>query len=279
MTAPHAPGALRRLQRLTTPTGHFHVIALDHRDSLRSAAAEEGLALDDEDLRAFKRDVLAAATPHVSGVMLDPELSWPSFASERVVAPQVGVICALEAQGYESDPDVGNAWLPGWDPTLLARSGADAAKLLVLYRPDGSAPADAQERLVRTTVEACAELELPLFVEPVPVGVDPDQRGDAIVRSAERFASMGPMVLKLPYPGDDACGRVGAACAGTPWALLSWGVAFDVFERQLERAVAAGCAGFMVGRAVWREALDPRGRHDALALVAERLRRLAAVAG
>jgi tagatose 1,6-diphosphate aldolase len=270
---------LRRLQRLTTSTGRFHVIALDHRDSLRSAAAEGGLALDDDDLRQFKRDVLGAATPHVSGVMLDPELSWPSFATERVVAPRVGVICALESQGYESDPDAGNSWLPGWDPDLLARSGADAAKLLVLYRPDASELADSQERLVRTTVDVCAELELPLFVEPVPVGVAPDQHGDAIVRSVERFAPMGPMVLKLPYPGDDACARVEAACGGTPWALLSWGVDFEMFEHQLERAVAAGCSGFMVGRAVWREALDPRARIDALGLVADRLARLVAVAG
>jgi tagatose-1,6-bisphosphate aldolase len=279
MTAPRAPGAVRRLQRLTTPSDRFHVVALDHRDSLRSAATEGGLSLDDEDLRQFKREVLAVATPHVSGVMLDPELSWPSFAVERVVAPEVGVICALEAQGYESDPEVGNTWLPGWDPTLLARSGADAAKLLVLYRPDGSKLARSQERLVRTTVEACAELELPLFVEPVPVGVGEDQRGDAVVRSVERFTGMGPMVLKLPYPGDEACEHVQDACAGTPWALLSWGADFDLFEHQLARAVVAGCAGFMVGRAVWREALDPRGRDEALPLVAERLARLAALAG
>jgi sulfofructosephosphate aldolase len=279
MTAPHAPGALRRLQRLTTSTGRFHVIALDHRDSLRSAVAEGGLSLDDAGLRQFKRDVLEVATPHVSGVMLDPELSWPSFATERSVAPQVGVICALEAQGYEADAEVGNSWLPGWDPTLLARSGADAAKLLVLYRPDGSNLAESQERLVRTTVDACAELELPLFVEPVPVGIAPAQRGDAIVRTVERLASMGPMVLKLPYPGDGSCARVEDACAGTAWALLSWGVDFDVFEGQLERAVVAGCAGFMVGRAVWREALDPRGRDEALSLVGERLGRLATIAG
>ena len=47
---------------------------------------------------------------------------------------------ALEAQGYDADPLAGNRWLDGWNPTLLAASGADAAKLLVLYRknPDAS---------------------------------------------------------------------------------------------------------------------------------------------
>lgn len=278
MTVPTAPGAVRRLQRLRSRSGRFHVIALDHRDSLRRACDELGLEFGDDELRAFKRDVLLAATPHVSGVMLEPELSWPSFGLEGVVAADIGVICALEAQGYDSDPEDGNEWLPGWNPALLATSGADAAKLLVLYRPDDSDLARRQEALVQRTVDACAELELPLFVEPVPFGSD-EERSAAIVPTARRFAGLGPMVLKLPYPGDDRCGAVTEACEGTPWALLSWGVSFDEFERQLEHATAGGCAGFMVGRAVWREALEPTTRATALAeLVPRRLARLVAIA-
>jgi tagatose 1,6-diphosphate aldolase len=210
--------------------------------------------------------------------MLDPEWSWPSFATERIVGRDIGVICALESQGYDADPEAGNDWLDGWNPALLARSGADAAKLLVLYRPDGSDLAVRQEALVRRTVEACAEVDVPVFVEPVPVGVAPGERGDAIVRTAERFAPFGPMLLKLPYPGDDRCRDLTDACAGTPWALLSWGAAFDEFADQYRHAVAAGCQGFMVGRAVWREALDPADRATALAtVIPERLRQLVAI--
>jgi tagatose-1,6-bisphosphate aldolase len=279
MTAPTAPGARRRLQRLTTDSGRLHVIALDHRDSLRRELAACGLDADADHVRRFKREVLAAATPYVSGVMLDPEWAWPAFATEGCVDRGVGVICALEAQGYDADPLAGNRWLDGWNPALLAASGADAAKLLVLYRPDGSDHAAHQEALVRRSVEACAALELPIFVEPVPFGIDdPAEHGEAVVRTAERFAGFGPMVLKLPYPGDAACERLTDACAGTPWALLSWGVGFEQFADQLEHATAAGCGGYMVGRAVWREALDPAVRPPALAeLIPERMQRLASI--
>lgn len=267
------------MQRLTTESGRLHVIALDHRDSLRRELAACGLGEDADQVRRFKREVLAATTPYVSGVMLDPEWAWPSFATEGVVDRGVGVICALEAQGYDADPLAGNRWLDGWDPALLAASGADAAKLLVLYRPDGSELAREQESLVRRSVEVCAELELPIFVEPVPFGIDDaTEHGEAVVRTAERFAGFGPMVLKLPYPGDAACERLHEACAGTPWALLSWGVAFEQFADQLAHATAAGSRGYMVGRAVWREALDPATRQHALAeLIPERMLRLRSI--
>ncbi len=276
MSAPTAPGVRRRLQRLTTPAGRFHVIALDHRDSLQRELERIGASATVDDIRAFKRRVLAAATPYCSGVMLEPEWTWPRFA-DGTVARGVGVICALEAQGYDADPSLGNRWLDGWDPTQLAASGADAAKLLVLYRPDDSELARRQEQLVRRSVEACADLGLPLFVEPVPFDVaDPRERLAAVVGAADRLGSFGPMVLKLPFPGAGACAELHAACAGTPWALLSWGVGFDEFADQFAEAVDAGCDGFMVGRAVWREALESEGdRTDAL--VAERLARLVAI--
>lgn len=250
------------------------MIALDHRDSLQRELERIGASATVDDIRAFKRRVLDAATPHATGVMLDPEWTWPQFA-DGTVDRGVGVICALEAQGYDADPSLGNHWLDGWDPAQLAASGADAAKLLVLYRPDGSDLARRQEELVQRSVEACAELGVPIFVEPVPFDVaDADDRRASIVGAAQRLGALGPMVLKLPYPGVGACDELHAACDGTPWALLSWGVGFDEFADQFAEAVAAGCDGFMVGRAVWREALETGGADD---LVAARMAQLVAI--
>ncbi|MEL6982204.1 MAG: hypothetical protein AAFO29_07250, partial [Actinomycetota bacterium] len=39
----------------------------------------------------------------------------------------------------------------------------------------------------------------------------------------------------------------------------------DEFRAQLIEAMAAGCSGFAVGRALWREAVDPATRADFLA--------------
>jgi tagatose-1,6-bisphosphate aldolase len=38
-----------------------------------------------------------------------------------------------------------------------------------------------------------------------------------------------------------------------PWALLSGGGDFDLFLEQVRVSAEAGCAGFMVGRALWGE--------------------------
>ena len=98
------------LQPLATDSGHFTIAALDHRDALKA----ELPGADDAALRAFKRDMLDALsvmeeTP--SGVMLEPEFSLPDLLD--AVPEGAGVSCALEAQGYFSDPTAGNSLMPG----------------------------------------------------------------------------------------------------------------------------------------------------------------------
>ena len=44
-----------------------------------------------------------------------------------------------------------------------------------------------------------------------------------------------------------------------PWTLLSGGDSFEVFEKQLRVACHNGCSGFLVGRALWQEAVYLQG--------------------
>ena len=64
-----------------------------------------------------------------------------------------------------------------------------------------------------------------------------------------------------------------------PWVILSAGVGYDDFKRQVEIACAAGASGFLAGRSIWRDAVsthDPARREAATADAARRLRELAA---
>jgi tagatose-1,6-bisphosphate aldolase len=153
--------------------------------------------------------------------------------------------------------------MPGWTPDRVTEVGAQAAKLLVLYRHDRGAFTDDQERLVSKVVAGAAEAGVPVMIEPVPVDVvdDADRQG-VIVAAARRLNGFGPMLLKMPFPGAGACEELTEACGSRPWALLSWGVPFDAFAKQLREACRAGCSGFAVGRALWREAVDPDTRHE-----------------
>lgn len=252
---------------LATDSGRFTIAALDHRDALVAEFERFGAASGADGLRQFKTDVLRAlgrAATKPSAVMLEPEYSLPDLRS--AVPEGVGVTCALEAQGYLDQPGDGNALMDGWSPARVGSVGADGAKLLVLYRHDRGSFTDDQERLVARVVSEAAELGVPALIEPVPVDVvDAADRRRVIVEAARRLGAFGPMLLKLPYPGPEACQDVTDAAGPHPWILLSWGVTYAEFHQQLGEAMAAGCSGFAVGRALWREAVDPSGRDEFLA--------------
>ncbi|MDH3293225.1 MAG: DUF2090 domain-containing protein [Acidimicrobiia bacterium] len=275
-------GLRRRLQRLTTEAGHFCVAAVDHRDALVAEFTEHGGGAEPtpEVLTRFKADVLAALGNRPSAVMIEPEFSFPHLTDVGLVDRSVGVICALESQGYLANPSAGNELMPGWTPRRLLEAGADAAKLFVLYRHDDTNLVAKQERLVGQVVEDCADLQLPVLIEPIPYRLSgPDDRREVLLRSVERLRSFGPMILKLPYPGEGTCSLLTEACGDRPWTLLSWGVGFEEFEAQFAEAAAAGCSGFTAGRALWREALPTDSRAEVLAsIVDERFERLCSLA-
>lgn len=252
---------------LATASGRFTIAALDHRDALVAEFERVGDGSGTDALKRFKADVLAAvgaAPTKPSAVMLEPEYSLPELAD--AVPEGVGITCALEAQGYFDAPDAGNTLMEGWSPARVRTVGADAAKLLVLYRHDRGEFTAAQERLVAEVSAQAAEAGVPALIEPVPVDVvDDADRREVIVNAARRIGALGPMILKLPFPGVGACAEVTEAAGPHDWVLLSWGVSFDEFTAQLTEAMAAGCSGFAVGRALWREAVDPAGRAEFLA--------------
>lgn len=254
------------LDAVRDDAGHFCVLAVDHRDSLRAFVAPD--APDDvpaEWLTGIKVDLVRAVSPFATGVMLEPEYSIPQVVDAGALAPGVGVIAALEAQGYLADPGAApTRVLDGWSVEQAAAAGAAAAKLLLPYHPD--APLAATQTAVADEVLAeCRRVGLPLVLEPLFHGLaEPSERESVVLRTVERFAGTGADLLKLPFPVDvgvephrerwvAACRRITERCE-QPWALLSGGGTFESFADQVAAAVDGGCAGFMVGRALWGEA-------------------------
>lgn len=265
------PGKMRRLQR-TARDGLFTVLAIDHRDALRlEFQPDDPEGVDPSVLTAFKLGVVAGLGTRPSAVLLDPEYSVGQAVTGRALPPGVGLLSALEAQGYEGAPTArSQSLLDGWGVDQAARLGVDGVKLLLLYRPDRGAATRHQEDLVREVVESCRRTEVPLFCEPIPYDLDDDDdRRRVIVTAVERLGELGVDVLKVPFPvgGDtgwsEACAELSAA-AEVPWTLLSWGVSYERFREQLTAACEAGASGFLVGRALWRPALSPNDRESAL---------------
>ncbi|MGI9645516.1 MAG: 2-deoxy-5-keto-D-gluconate 6-phosphate aldolase domain-containing protein [Ilumatobacteraceae bacterium] len=236
--------------------GRFSILAIDHRDSLRQfLAPDDPDSLPSDEITALKIDLVAGVADLASGVMLEPEFSIPQVVDAGVLPGGVGFLAALEAQGYLADPGAApTTILEGWSVRQARASGAAAAKLLLPYHPDRPLAA-AQEEVAERVLVECRTEGLPLALEPLFYDLDsPDDRPRVVVETARRFAAMRPDLLKLPYPGSPAACEAVSEIAPMPWAMLSGGGTFEDFGDQFAVAAAAGCSGFMVGRALWGEA-------------------------
>lgn len=247
---------------LARPSGGFAMVALDQREALRAMFAEHGDGpVADAVLTRFKVTAARILSPHASALLVDEQFGFDAVVDSGAVAPGCALIAAadrfLPAHGElvgmsVIDPDV--------DPAEVARRGAVAMKLLVVYRPDGS-PGERME-LVGAFLERCHSHGLISIIEPVtrpPADGRPWDRDEAIVAAAEELGSAGADLYKAEVPlggaGSDAdlrrwCARLNAAIS-SPWVVLSTGVHPDRFPHALTVACQAGAAGFLAGRAVW----------------------------
>ena len=237
--------------------GRLSILAIDHRDSLRQfLRPDDPDSLPSGEITALKIELVRGIADLASGVMLEPEYSIPQVIDAGALPVGVGFLAALESQGYLDDPGASpTTILDGWSVEQAKASGASSAKLLLPYHPDRPLAA-AQESVAEQILDACRSAGLALALEPLFYDLDsPDDRPRVVVETARRFARIGPDLLKLPYPGSQqACEQV-TAIADMPWAMLSGGGSFEDFVEQFTIAAIAGCAGFMVGRALWGEAV------------------------
>jgi tagatose 1,6-diphosphate aldolase len=288
-------GEHRGLAQCATPSGHFVVLALDHRQNLRrELRPDDPSSVSLDEMRAFKVTVLRALAASASGVLVDPEIGIGPAIADDSVPGRTGLIIAIEATGYEGRTTARTSRvLPGWSVAAAARSGASAVKLLLYYHPD-SPTASGQEALLRRVADECREVGLPLFVEPLSYSLDGeplrgDERRRVVIATAQRLTAIGGDVLKAEFPyeaavGDearwrDACAELDAAST-LPWVLLSGGADDDRFADQVRVACAAGASGALAGRSVWSDATrlaEPARTAFLEGAARERLERLAAV--
>jgi tagatose 1,6-diphosphate aldolase len=291
---PYALGVRRGLAACASPRGTFAVLALDHRQNLRTELRpDDPESVTYDEMVAFKRAVVRALAPSATGTLLDPEIGAAQCIADGSLPASTGLLVAIEATGYEGPPTARvSRVLDGWSVEKAKRMGASAAKLLVYYHPDAANAAD-QERLVAAVADQCRGADLALFVEPLSFSLVEgeklagEERRRVVVETARRLTRMGGDILKAEFPYDASVTdreRWRAACAeldeaaAVPWVLLSGGVDEATFAAQVATACEAGASGVLAGRSVWAEAatMPPAARDAFLATTGrDRLRRLA----
>jgi tagatose-1,6-bisphosphate aldolase len=238
------------ISELTSPEGTFRLLALDHREALRNAFRRAGVAdITPAQIRETKGRIARVLGAEATGILLD-------YDAVGCRPPGIGLLTPLEAQGHEP-LDGGRLNRLEFDAAAARSAGADGCKLLLWYRADHAASAARQRELLARAADDCRREGLPLILEPLVYTVDGETDddfaaafGDLVVAAAEELHDCD--VLKLQFAGDDACERVTRAASPLPWALLGGSeVDGETFARQLRTACAAGCSGFMAGRAIW----------------------------
>ncbi len=263
-----------RLWRCSAGAGIFTIVALDHQDSLRRTLQPQSPeSVGPREVMDFKEDAVMPLGEQASGVLLDAPSGVPAVLP-RGLARHNGLLLAIEKSDYDLKPAPKQLEiLPGWSVAKIATFGAAGVKLLVYDLPSEAVLSEAQDKLILKIAQDCREHDLPLFSEPIVLGEDiANNKTDRVIAAALRQQRLGATILKLEFPIDGvrnpeesawhaACRDLSAAVS-IPWVLLSAGVDFATFTKQLTVACTEGASGFMVGRALWGEGAEIKRRSE-----------------
>ncbi len=268
-----SPGKLRGLQRICNANGTLTMVATDQNSSMISMM-KDALKRDPsyEEIVDAKISLTDALAPHCSAILVDAYYGvWNTVASFHL-PKETGVLVRVEKSGGGKNA-VGaplGAVEPGMSVAKIKRLGADAVKLLAQFEPEEPDSAEHQFAFVQYIYEECRKHDILFLLEPVsfPFGEEKktsksylDRKARTVIESAH-YLSRYCDVYKAEFPGtmgheseSQLIKNLEAlnAASQKPWVLLSAGVDFPDYFKQVQMAMAAGASGVLGGRAFWKE--------------------------
>lgn len=273
-----SPGKLRGMQRISNPNGTLTMVALDQNSSMismiKDSLKKKGEAREPtfEEIVEAKVHLAGALAPGASAVLVDAYYGvWNTVASFSLPR-ETGLLVRVEKSGGDKNRHGAplGAIEPGWGVSKIKRIGADAVKLLAQFEPTESESAEHQFKLIRHVYDECQKHDILMLLETVAFPFDGekkdsksfiDRKAETVIESARQLSRYCD-VYKAEYPGhlgkeNDATLMANLkkldAASERPWVLLSAGVDFPDYKRQVEMAVQCGASGVLGGRAFWKE--------------------------
>ncbi len=287
-----SPGKLRGLQRISNDNGTLTMVATDQNSAMmgliQEARGDKKYNPTYDEMVDAKCELAAALAPHASGILIDAYYGALSAVASWSLPPRVGMLVRIEKSGekFTGGPakDLPKAdYELGLNVGKVKRMGADSVKLLAPFEPTQHDSAEHQMAFVQEIYEECRRHDILLVLEPVAIEFvkSLDENGKAVKESKKakdkdgyvlrkartvidtaRYLSRFCDVYKAEFPGtfgvesnsqlEANLKELNAACE-RPWVLLSAGVDYDDFKKQVEMALAAGASGVLGGRAFWKE--------------------------
>jgi tagatose 1,6-diphosphate aldolase len=297
------PGKLRGLQRISNPNGTLTMLALDQNSSMIEMAnkALKGKGLDREptyeEIVEAKVDMARQMAPAASGVLIDAYYgAFSAIASEAIPADK-GLLIRVEKSGSPKNKAGGpmGEFEPGWSVEKIKLFGADAVKVLAPFEPGEPVSAEHNFAFVEQIYNECRRNDILFLLEPIAFPYNGEKKTDKayLDRKAETVIETARMisqycdVYKAEFPGtlghesdDQLHDNLQALSEASvrPWVLLSAGVDYPDYFKQVQMAMECGCSGVLGGRAFWKEYfLKPEGDARTQFAATEGLKRVADV--
>ncbi len=272
------PGKLRGLQRISNPNGTLTMLALDQNSSMIEMAqkALKGRGQDREptyeEVVEAKLDLMRQMAPAASGVLIDAYYGYWAGVASGALPPEKGVLIRVEKSGSPKNAVGGpmGEIEPGLSVEKIKLMGADAVKLLAPFEPNEPVSAEHQLAMIEHVYSECKRNDILLLLEPVafPFGGEKktdkaylDRKAETVIESARQISRLCD-VYKAEFPGtlghepDEQLGdnlQALSEASERPWVLLSAGVDYPDYFKQVTMAMESGCSGVLGGRAFWKE--------------------------
>lgn len=288
------PGKLRGLQRISNPNGTLTMVAFDQNSSMIDMAHKalkakgHDRAPSYEEIVEAKLDMMRQMAPAASGVLIDAYYGvWPAIAT-GAMPPEKGLIVRVERSGGAKNKVGGpmGEIEAGMSVEKIKLMGVDVVKLLAPFEPTELVSAEHQFALITKIYEDCKKFDILMLLEPVafPIGGEKktdasflDRKAETVIESARQISRLCD-VYKAEFPGtlgheseDQQHDNLHAldAASERPWVLLSAGVDYPDYVKQVHMAMEAGASGILGGRAFWKEYFQQDGEDARTRFAAE----------
>jgi tagatose 1,6-diphosphate aldolase len=272
------PGKLRGLQRISNTNGTLTMVALDQNSSMIEMAAKalksKGQDREPtyEEIVEAKLDLAQHLAPAASGVLIDAYYGAWSCVAAGAIGPQTGLLVRVEKSGSPKNKVGAPLGLiePGWSVGKIKQMGADAVKLLAQFEPTEPHSAEHQFQLIQHVYNECNKHDILMLLETVAFPFGGEKKTDAsflnrkaatVIDSARQLSRFCD-VYKAEFPGTlghDSDNQLREnlsaldAASERPWVLLSAGVDYSDYYKQVQMAMDSGASGVLGGRAFWKE--------------------------
>ncbi len=272
------PGKMRGLQRIGNPNGTLTMVALDQNSSMIDMATKALKAKGQdreptyEEIVEAKVDLAKRLSPSASGLLIDAYYGAWSCMASGAIGPKTGLLVRVEKSGGPKNKVGAPLGLvePGWSVEKIKLMGADAVKLLAQFEPTEPMSGEHQFQLIEHVYEECKKHDILLLLETVAFPFGGEKKTDAsflsrkaetVIESARQLSRFCD-IYKAEFPGtmghdseDQLRDNLQAldAASERPWVLLSAGVDYPDYYKQVGMALEAGASGVLGGRAFWKE--------------------------